>query len=338
MKYIKKLLLSVLFALGITSFSVTANAACGKIVMADMNWASANLMANVDKVILEAGYGCEIELITGATMPTFTSMNEKGAPDVAAEQWANAVANPLAKAVEEGRLHIANKAPITGLGEGWWVTPGTLKRHPELKTALDILDHPELFPYAEDPSKGAFVGCPAGWGCQLANANLYRAFEMEKKGWVLVDPGSAAGLDGSISKAAEGDKNWFGYYWSPTSIVGKYSLIPLEWGVDYAGDENWNGCIVKPEQECVDPKPSAWIKSEVNTIITSKFAKQGGKKIVKYIKKRTYPGEVMNGMLVWMADNQAGGSDAAIEFLTKHEDVWKKWVSGAAKKQIKAGL
>ena len=46
----------------------------------------------------------------------------------------------------------------------------------------------------------------------------------------------------------------------------------------------------------------------------------------------------MNGMLVWMADNQAGGSDAAIEFLKKHEDVWKKWVSGAVKKQIKAGL
>ena len=118
MKYIKKLIFSALFALGITSFSVTANAACGKIVMADMNWASANLMANVDKVILEAGYGCEIELIAGATMPTFTSMNEKGAPDVAAEQWANAVANPLKKAVAEGRLHIANKAPIKGLGEG----------------------------------------------------------------------------------------------------------------------------------------------------------------------------------------------------------------------------
>jgi len=108
--------------------------------------------------------------------------------------------------------------------------------------------------------------------------------------------------------------------------------------VGYAGDENWNGCIVKPEQECVDQKPTHIIKSKVNTIITSKFAKQGGKKIVKYIKKRTYPGEVMNGMLVWMADNQAGGSDAAIEFLTKHEDVWKKWVSSKVAKQIKAGL
>ena len=338
MKYIKKLIFSALFALGITSFSVTANAACGKIVMADMNWASANLMANVDKVILEAGYGCEIELIAGATMPTFTSMNEKGAPDVAAEQWANAVANPLAKAVEEGRLHIANKAPITGLGEGWWVTPGTLKRHPELKTALDILDHPELFPYAEDPSKGAFVGCPAGWGCQLANANLYRAFEMEKKGWVLVDPGSAAGLDGSIAKAAEGDKNWFGYYWNPTSIIGKYNMQPMDFGVPFAGKENWDGCIVKPEQECADPKPSAWTHSEVNTVVTDDFKNRAGKHVMKYLSKRVYPGPVMNEMLVYMADNQAEGSDAAVEFLRKHEAVWTAWLGDAVANKVRQGI
>ena len=48
-------------------------------------------------------------------------------------------------------------------------------------TAVEILEHPEWFPSKEDPSKGAFVGCPAGWGCQLANAQLFRAFEMEKK-------------------------------------------------------------------------------------------------------------------------------------------------------------
>jgi glycine betaine/proline transport system substrate-binding protein len=46
----------------------------------------------------------------------------------------------------------------------------------------------------------------------------------------------------------------------------------------------------------------------------------------------------MNGMLVYMADNQAGGSDAAIEFLTKHEDVWTKWVSSGVAKKVKAGL
>ena len=335
---LKRLLVSTIVALGFTSISISANAACGKIVMADMNWASASLMAQVDKVILEKGYGCEVELIPGGTMPTFTSMNEKGVPDVAAELWANAVAIPLDKAVGEKRLHIANKAPITGLGEGWWVTPGTKKRHPELKTALDILDHPELFPYAEDPSKGAFVGCPAGWGCQLANAQLYKAFEMEKKGWVLVDPGSAAGLDGSIAKAAEGDKNWFGYYWNPTAIIGKYDMQPVDFGVKFAGKENWDNCIVKPEQECANPKPSAWTQSVVNTVVTDNFKKTGGKDAMKYMKKRVFPGDEMNAMLVYMTDNQADGADAAVEFLKTKEGVWTKWVPSNVAKKIKASL
>ena len=46
----------------------------------------------------------------------------------------------------------------------------------------------------------------------------------------------------------------------------------------------------------------------------------------------------MNGMLVYMADEQAGGADAAVEFLTKHEDVWTGWVSAEAAKKIKASL
>ena len=43
-------------------------------------------------------------------------------------------------------------------------------------------------------------------------------------------------------------------------------------------------------------------------------------------------------MLVWMGDNQADGADAAIEFLKTQESVWGKWVSGKAKKKIKAAL
>ena len=42
----------------------------------------------------------------------------------------------------------------------------------------------------------------------------------------------------------------------------------------------------------------------------------------------------MNGMLVYMADQQATGEDAAVEFF-KHEDVWSAWVSADAKKKLK---
>lgn len=311
---------------------------CGSIQIAEMNWASAELMANVDKIILKDGYGCDVSLIPGATQTTFASMNEKGQPDVAPELWTNAVAIPLKKAMSEGRLHSLNHGPITDLGEGWWITPKTAKDHPELKTVLDILKHPELFPDKEDPSKGAFIGCPAGWGCQLVNANLFRAFEMEKKGWKLVDPGSAAGLDGSMSKAVERGDYWFGYYWSPTAMIGKYKMIKVPFGVPFVGRDHWDNCIVKAEQDCANPKPSAWTKSEVQTVVTDKLKKSAGQAVTEYFGKRVFPGEVMNNMLVYMGDNQASGEDAAIEFLLNHEDIWHKWVPAAVARKVSKSL
>ena len=98
-RMIRQTLSLIVVLMAFTAITGTSFAACGSLTMAEMNWASAQLMAQVDKIILEKGYGCEVELVSGATMPTFTSMNEKGQPDVAAELWANAVREPLAKAV-----------------------------------------------------------------------------------------------------------------------------------------------------------------------------------------------------------------------------------------------
>jgi len=287
-----------------------AFAACGDIQVAEWNWASGELMANVDKIILEAGYDCNVELVPGATTTTFASRS----------------------------LVSANPTPITDLGEGWWIPPHTAEKHPELKTVLDVLEHPELFPDAEDPTKGAFIGCPAGWGCQLSNANLFRAFEMEAKGWKLVDPGSAAGLDGSMTKAMDRGENWFGYYWSPTAMIGKHQMVKLPFGVEFAGAENWDGCIAKAEQECADPKPSAWTESEVHTVVTDDFKGNAGDEVMAYLGARIFPGDVMNDMLVYMGDNQAGGEDAAIEFLLTKGDIWESWVGSDVVDKVKEAI
>ena len=323
--------------LAIIAGSAASASECGELTMAEMNWASAELMANVDKIILEEGYGCDVELIPGATTTTFASMNEKGEPDVAGELWINAVRDLLVPAMEEGRLHSLVEGPITGLGEGWWVTEKFAADHPDLNTVEKLLEHPELFPYAEDASKGAFMGCPAGWGCQLSNANLFRAFDMENKGWTLVDPGSAAGLDGAIAKAAERDEPWFGYYWAPTAIIGKYKLKMLDWETEWAGSKNWDGCMVKPEQECLDPQPSSYTESEVHTVVTDRLVKEGGI-AVEYLKARVFPGEVMNEMLVYMNENQATGEDAAYHFLEAYPQIWEAWVSPEAAEGIKSEL
>lgn len=317
--------------------SAALAAECGDISIAEMNWASAELMANIDKIILEEGYGCSVELIPGATQTTFASMNEKGKPDVAPELWANAVRALLDQAEGEGRLFTLNNGPITGLGEGWFVTKAFKEKHPEITSVEDMLKHPELVPDAEDPSKGAFMGCPAGWGCQLNNANLFRAFKMKEKGWVLVDPGSAAGLDGSIAKASERGEPWFGYYWSPTAIVGKYDLQMLPFEVPFAGKENWDDCIALPEQDCPNPKPTSWTKSEVFTVVTDNFIKVGGE-AKEYFEKRVISGSAMNSMLVYMEQNQAGGEDAAYYFLEKYPEVWTAWVPKEAAEKVQKGL
>ena len=46
-----------------------AMAECGSVQIAEMNWASAQLMANVDKVILEEGYGCSVDRHTASRCP-----------------------------------------------------------------------------------------------------------------------------------------------------------------------------------------------------------------------------------------------------------------------------
>ena len=116
-----------------TAMSQGAIAACGDVTIAEMNWASAEFMANVDKIILEEGYGCIVELIPGATLTTFASMDTKGVPDIAPELWTQAVEVPLKLRIAAGSLHSMNPKPIIGAGEGWVVPGYTLANQPRAK-------------------------------------------------------------------------------------------------------------------------------------------------------------------------------------------------------------
>ena len=79
----------------------------------------------------------------------------------------------------------------------------------------------------------------------------------------------------------------------------------IPFGVDY-DDDNWHNCIVKPEKECANPKPTSWTKSIVETVVTDNFMNNSGI-ASDFIKNRTYPGEIMNQMFVFMTDQKATG-------------------------------
>ena len=311
-----------------------AQAACGSVSVASMNWQSAEVLAQIDKLILSEGYGCDVEVVPGDTMPTMTSMTEKGQPDIAPEMWINSVREPIDKAVKEGRLVYAAESLSDGGVEGWWIPQYIADAHPEIKTIDDALKQPKLFPAPEDDKKGAVHNCPSGWNCQLSTANAFKAWGAEGKGFTLVDTGSAAGLDGSIAKAYERKQGWLGYYWAPTSILGKYEMVKLDEGVKH-DPKAWNACNVK--EDCANPIRNAWPTAEVYSVVTDRFKKNGGAAYT-YLTKRNWGNQTVNTLLAWMSDNQATGEDGAIHFLKTNEAVWTKWVPADVAKKVKAAL
>lgn len=329
----KTLLLTGAALIGLGMSGASAAEECGKVSLAEMNWPSAGAIAHIDKIILEKGYGCEVELVIGDTVPTFTSMTEKGEPDMAPELWVNTIQEPLDKAVEEGKLIVGSEVLSEGGVEGFWI-PTSLAEEHNIKTLADALAKPELFPGAEDKSKGAFFNCPSGWACQTLTTNLFKAFEMESKGFDLVDTGSAAGLDGSISRAFERKEGWLGYYWAPTPILGKYEMTRLDLGVKHDAAE-WERCTAV--SGCLDPKPNNWDKSPVYTVVTREFADKAGV-AMDYVKARSWDNKTAGEVLAWMTENQATNEDGAYWFLENKPEVWSTWVSPEVAEKVKSAL
>lgn len=319
----------------ITAFSTQAKAdECGTVTIADMNWNSASVIANIDRFILEHGYGCNAELIPGDTMPTATSMIEKGQPDIAPELWTNSVKEAIDEGVKEGRLAYAGKALVDGGEEGFWVPAYMVDQYPELKTIEGVKKHAKLFKHPENPDVGGFYGCPAGWGCQISGGNLFKALELEEAGFELVDSGSSAGLSGSIAKAYARKEGWFGYYWAPTAVLGKYEMVKVDFGSG-VNEQEFLSCTT--QDSCENPKVTMYPPSPVNTVVATGFSSKNPA-AMEYLGKRGFKNTDMNKLLAWMEDEQADSEDAMYHFFETSPEIWKTWVPAEVAEKISAEL
>jgi glycine betaine/proline transport system substrate-binding protein len=314
--------------------SALANEPCGKITIADMNWSSATLIAHVDQFILRHGYGCDAELVPGDTMPTTVSMIERGEPDIAPELWTNSAKDTIDKAVADKILRIAGSSLSDGGEEGFWVPQYMVDKDPSIATISGVLSNAKLFQHPEDESKSGFYGCPAGWNCQISTEHLFEALKLGDAGFELVDPGSSAGLAGSLAKAYERGEGWFGYYWAPTPVLGKYKMVKVDFGsgIDF---DHFTTCTT--QEECEEPRATMYPPSPVHTITTDVFASQLPA-VFEYLSKRSFTNAHMNTLLVWMEDNQAEGDVIMEEFLKNHESTWILWVSPEVAVKVKKAL
>jgi glycine betaine/proline transport system substrate-binding protein len=307
---------------------------CGtdrKIDIAEMTWPSAAALAHVHAYILGQGFNCNVEVVTGDTVPTSASMINRGAPAIAPEMWTGTIQEVWEEGLESGMVEEVGLAFTDGAIEGWWIPRYTAEANPGLKRVEDLPQYAELFADPEDASQGRFYSCPPGWGCEINNAALFEAYQLEES-FNLFSPGSGGNLDASIARAFTREEPIVFYYWGPTAIMGKYDMVQLE--MPPHDPEVWR-CNNDPD--CHPKRKSAFPTPPV-VIAAASWVSEEAPAVAEYLGKVRLTSQDVSLLLSWGDENQADAATTAENFLRTQEDVWTQWVPEDVAERVRASL
>ncbi|KPQ07080.1 MAG: glycine betaine/proline transport system substrate-binding protein [Rhodobacteraceae bacterium HLUCCA12] len=298
---------------------------CGDVSIAQMGWASAEVITEVAKFLLEQGYGCDVSLVNSDTIPAITSVAENGEPDVVTDLWLNSAGDAYRRLEDEGTMvRLANVLEPGGV-EGWWIPTYLAEEHPELTTIEGILENPELV-------GGRFNNCPDGWGCRVVSDNLSRALDLEGNDIEVFNHGSGETLASSMGSAVTSEEPWFGYYWAPTVPLGKYDMTRVSLG-DY--DEEAFAEIQNPDAS--DPQVSEFPDAPILTAVTGDFV-ESHPEITEFFRNMVFQTSTMSELLAWQDENTASAEEVAVHYLTNNTDVWSEWLNDSARENLSALL
>ena len=314
--------LSLASAVALFSGPAAADVDCRDLTIAELNWPSAGLAAWVDKLIMEAGYGCTVTLVEGDTNSAVASIAKDGKPEIVPEFWFESMSPALEEAVADKRVAFGAALLNEGGVQGWWMPKYILDANPGMATVQQALQHPELFMPAEEGGKPAVFNCPEGWACRASTENLFRALDAEEAGFALHDVKDAAALDESIIEAFENKEGWLGYYWAPTALLGNHPMVKLSFGVEFSKEE-WDNCTIVPD--CPAPKLNTYPVSAVYTLISGDFVDENPE-LMNYFNTRSWSNGTVSEVLAWMDEEEAGNEAGARHFLANYPDVWKAWL------------
>lgn len=320
---IRRNLIAPLLSLGLLAGSGMCQASgwceSGKPVkFAGLNWESGMLLTDVLQIVLKQGYGCEIDTLPGnsITMESALSSNDI---QVLAEEWVGR-SEVWNKAADSGKV-VGVGAPIIGATEGWYVpryvVEGEAKRNlkpkaPDLKSIADLSQYTGLFKDQEEPGKGRFYNCPAGWTCELENSEMLKSYGLEAS-YTNFRPGTGPALDAAVLSSYKRGEPILFYYWSPTPLMGQVDLVKLE------------------------EKPGVDKKISIKVGLSSIFHEQAPE-LVTVLEKVNLPIDLLNQNLARMTKEHIDSPKLARIFFKEHPEIWHTWVSEAAAKKIDATL
>ncbi len=297
---------------------------CGEVSLMQADWGSAQIVTAVAKFLMEEGYECDATTVPLSTNPALASVSETGEPDILTEIWTNG-APAYEELVESGKIIPVTEVLSDGGVEGFFVPNYLLEAHPELATIEGIAANPDLV-------GNRFHNCPEGWTCLNVSTNLLKAGGLIDAGIENFVHGSGETLAASIAAAFENKEPWFGFYWAPTSVLGKYPMTLVDMGPH---DPEKHACNITAE--CATPAMSAFPRSVVVTVLSKEFMAENAD-VSNLMAKLSFTNAQMGETLAWVEDNKASYEEGAVHFLTTYKGVWGAWLNDAARDKLSALL
>lgn len=298
------------------------------IVFAGLDWDSVGFHNAVARFILEQGYGCKTDVMPGTTIPLLQGIAQ-GDVDIAMEIWRDAVTEVWQRAMTRGQV-VEVGVNFPDATQGWYVPRYVIEKNPDLKSVTDLARHKDLFADPEEPGKGRFYNCIAGWNCEIVNTNKLRAYGLAKD-FTNFRPGTGAALSAAVAGAYLKKEPILFYYWAPTWLLGSYDLVALS---EPAWNEaDWKGLAGDPAY----PRAVAYPTVEVWIGANKAFAEKAPQVIAFLRNYRTTAAQVSEA-LAYMQKERADERAAAKRFLEQHKDVWRTWVDTATAEKVTAAL
>ncbi|MHA1559170.1 MAG: ABC transporter substrate-binding protein [Alphaproteobacteria bacterium] len=301
------------------------------IVFADLGYDSAQFHNAVARFILQAGYGCETDAIPGETIPLNNGV-ARGDVDVIMEVWMGNPTQAWVDAEAAGDVvQVGSNFPDAT--EGWFVprylVDGPDAIAPGLRSVADLPNYIELFTDPEEPGKGRFYNCPAGWVCEGVNSKKLIAYGLGDF-YVNFRVSGQALVAAAESAVLQGLPVLF-YYWSPTWLMGKYDFYRLE-------EAPFDQAIWDAMMAADDPiAATAYPVSNVIIGANAEFA-AAAPNVIEFLEAYETTSLMVSQSLAYMQDNDATADEAAEEFLRVNVDVWTAWVSADVAARVNAAL
>lgn len=311
-------------ALAMSFGASAAVAECGDVSITEMDWASSAVVTHIANFLMTNGYGCNVQMVPSSTTPAMTSIAETGEPDILTELWVNS--SPVYEELRDsGKLVELTDVLSDGGVEAWWIPAYLAEAHPELTTIQGVLANPELV-------GGQFHDCPSGWACDVINNNVLTALDAAGHGLERFQHGSGETLATAIAAAYQDQAPWMGYYWAPTSVLGKYPMVQVQ-VADF--DQDVHTC--NGDADCATPGVSAFPVAKVVTAVAPGLLEREPE-LVEFLTHMTFTNAQMGEVLAWQDENNVSYEEAAVYFLTTYQDVWGDWLNDEARGKLGALL